>query len=80
MDWTGFREAIGEDMTRVSRAMSDAHGLFHGGGEEIGGEQIGWEGCGLDPCWSVGIVMGDVRLLLAAGRMPGEQVSEETVR
>jgi hypothetical protein len=66
MDEAQFREEVREevckDFVRASRAMADAHRLFHGSN--------GWNRCELDPCHSVCVLLGDVAALLMADEIP----------
>lgn len=58
MDEVAFREEVREDFAQAVRAMDDAHRFFHG--------SDGWNNCELDPCHSVGVLLGDLALLYMA--------------
>lgn len=57
-----FRDEVREDFVRASRAMADAHRLFH--------DAAGWNKCEQDPCHSVCVLLGDVAVLLMGSEVP----------
>lgn len=62
MSGAAFVEETRRDYRRVSRAMADAHRLWHDAG--------GWTDCELDPCHSVGVLLGDVAVLIMGQTPP----------
>jgi hypothetical protein len=53
---TELRMDLQGDAVETSRAMDEAHRLFHD-------PDSGWNKCELDPCHTVGVLLGDLALL-----------------
>ena len=60
-----LRSDVHGDVVEVSRAMDDSHRFIHESGQS-------WLDCELEPCHSVGVLLGDLALLDLASRTSKE--------